>query len=140
MRKLILMAVTVAALPFTAQAQSFRAINNLTVVPLGGATFEVIEAYGEGPRGIWCAAAEFAIRRLGAEGRVYIRAGRGPARSVSGLKSVVFTTDPASLPREPFKSYSLSTSQVGMGLPVEHAFQFCRDYELERDFSVFDLR
>lgn len=140
MRKLILMAATVVALPVTAQAQSFRAINDLTVVPLGGASFEVIEAYGEGPRGMWCAAAEFAIHRLGAKDRVYIRAARGPARSVSGAKSVVFTTDPASLPREPFKSYSISTSQVGMGLPVEHAFQFCRKDEFEPDFSVFDHR
>tara|TARA_B110000879_G_C10736642_1_gene342478 strand:- start:304 stop:513 length:210 start_codon:yes stop_codon:yes gene_type:complete len=69
---MILAAVVAAALPVLASAQTYRAVNNLNVVPLSGSIFEVIEARGEGPRGIWCAAAEFAERRLGAKGRIYI--------------------------------------------------------------------
>ncbi|WP_299557707.1 hypothetical protein [uncultured Sulfitobacter sp.] len=135
MLKKTFMAATIAVLPLAAHAQSFRAINDLFVVPLGGATFEVIEANGEGPRGIWCAAAEYAYNRLGADDRVYLRVGRSPAQSVAGRKAVGFTTDPAALPRAPFTSISLSTSQVGMGLPVLHAIQFCHDDELEPDFG-----
>ena len=57
---------------------------------------------------------------------------RGAANSVAGRKSVVFTTNPDSLPQGPFQSISISTSQVGAGLPINHALQFCRfeDYEL----------
>lgn len=132
MRSVILAAVTAIALPLAAHAQSFRAVNFLDVVPLSQTTFEVIEAYGEGPRGIWCAAADYAEKRLRYFDRIYIREGRGPSRSVAGRKSVVFTTDESSLPQGPFQSFSLTTSRVGVGLPVNHAIQFCRidDYEL----------
>ena len=47
-----------------ASAQSYRAINYLVVVPLNATDFEVIEARGEGARGIWCAAADFAEHAL----------------------------------------------------------------------------
>lgn len=132
MRIFALVTAAVIALPALASAQTYRAINNLNVVALGGSTFEVIEAAGEGPRGMWCAAADYAEKWLRTKGRIYIREGRGPARSVSGRKSVVFTTDAASLPKGPIQSLTISTSQVGAGLPVNHALQFCRfdEYEL----------
>lgn len=126
MRPLIYAVVLALAAPLAAQAQTYRAVNDLNVIPLGGSTFEVIEARGEGPRGMWCAAAEYAERRLGAKGRVYIRDARGPSRSVKGRKSVVFTTNAAALTQGPFRSTSLNTSQVGVGLPIAHAIQFCR--------------
>ncbi len=131
-------ALAAAALPTLAQAQTFRAINDLIVIPLSGSSFEVIEARGEGARGIWCAAAEYAEERLGATGRVYIVGARGPARSVQGRKSVVFTTNVASLPQGPFQSVSLTTSQVGTGLPVAHAIQFCRDV-FDHDDIIWDI-
>ncbi len=121
----------IALLPTAAVAQSYGAVNHLDVVPLGPATFEVIEARGEGPRGIWCAAADYAERRLRATGRIYIREARGPAKSAPGRKSVVFTTDPQSLPQGPFRSLTLDTSQVGVGLPIGHAIQFCHPDEDE---------
>ena len=132
MRLVVLAAVIAATLPVAASAQSFRAVNFLDVVPLSRSTFEVIEANGEGPRGIWCAAADYAEKRLRSYGRIYIAAGRGASRTVAGRKSVVFTTDAGSLSQGPFQSISLSTSRVGVGLPVNHALQFCRidDYEL----------
>ena len=64
MRTLFASAMIAALLPLGASAQSFRADNFLDVVPLSGTTFEVIEANGEGPRGIWCAAADYASKRL----------------------------------------------------------------------------
>ena len=130
MRSLAFATFIIASLPVLAQAQNFRAINDLTVVPLTGSTFEVIEERGEGPRGIWCAAAEYAERRLGARGRVYLLEASGPSRSVAGRKSAVFTTDVDSLPQEPSRSLTLSTSQVGVGLPIDHAIQFCRGNEI----------
>lgn len=125
-----------AMLAPAASAQSFRAINNLQVVPLDPTSFEVIEAYGEGPRGIWCAAAEFADRYAPDVGRIYILSGRGAARSVAGRKSVVFTTNPNDLSQGPSQSVALTTRQVGVGLPVVHALQFCRDVYDRDDFLI----
>lgn len=132
MRLITFATAAAIAFPALAGAQTYRAINNLNVVALNSTTFEVIEAAGEGPRGIWCAAADYAETRLRASGRIYISEGRGAARSVAGRKSVVFTTNAASLSKGPFQSISISTSQVGAGLPVNHALQFCRfdEYEL----------
>lgn len=131
MRSIILATIIATALPAVLSAQSYRAVNYLDVVPLGGASFEVIEARGEGPQGMWCAAADYAMARLGARGRIYILTGRGPSQNVSGRKSVVFTTDANRLPQGPSRSISLNTSQVGVGLPVNHAIQFCRRDEFE---------
>lgn len=132
MRLTVIAAAIALVVPITANAQTFRAINDLNVVPLSRSTFEVIEARGQGPRGIWCAAAEYAERRLGASGRVYIRDGRGPAQSVEGRSSVVFTTNAGELDQGPFQSTSLNTSQVGVGLPIDHAIQFCRRDDFKR--------
>ncbi len=137
MKKLLIGWLIAALMPALAHAQSYRAINKLTVVPLGGSKFEVIEQRGEGSRGIWCAAAEYAERRLGASGRVYVSEGRGPARSVQGRKSVVFTTNAASLSQGPSQSLVVSTSRVGAGLPIAHAIQFCRD-NIGRDDDILE--
>ena len=131
MRAIVFGAILAATAPVMALADTYRAVNYLNVVPLSGSSFEVIEARGEGPQGMWCAAADYALQRLGARGRIYILAGRGPARKVSGRKSVVFTTNVNQLPNGPIQSTSLSTAQVGVGLPINHAIQFCRrEYEL----------
>jgi hypothetical protein len=137
MRAYILATILAAVVPAIADAQTYRAVNRLTVVPLSGSSFEVIEAYGEGPSGMWCAAADYAKRRLGTRGRIYILEGRGASQSVSGRKSVVFTTDANSLPQGPITSISLSTSQVGVGLPINHAIQFCRAEDFETSENLF---
>jgi len=138
MRPFIAAALVLAALPATLSAQNYRAVNYLTVVPLSGASFEVIEAHGEGSRGMWCAAAEYAETKLNASDRVYVAEARGPAKTVSGRKSVVFTTDAASLTQGPSRSISVDTSQVGVGLPIAHAIQFCRDADY--DLGALRLR
>lgn len=126
------------SLPISASAQSYVAINRLPVVALEGGDFEVIERRGEGARGIWCAAASFAIDRAGMarDQRIYVKTARGPSISAPGRKGVVFTQDVGHLSQSPSKSYSVSVRQVGQGLPVNHAVQFCKDYIIElEDFS-----
>ncbi|UWR27472.1 hypothetical protein K3757_05910 [Sulfitobacter sp. S223] len=132
MRPTILAALVALAVPVAAQSQTYRAINYLDVVPLTSTTFEVIESDGKGARGIWCAAADYAERKLRYYGRIYISEGRAPSRSYPGRKSVIFTTDVNSLTQEPTTSLTLSTTRVGVGLPANHAIQFCRpaDYDL----------
>ena len=140
MRNFLFAAAILGILPAAATAQTYRAINNLYVVPLSSDSFEVIEAYGEGPRGIWCAAAEFAERRLGAKGRIYILAGRGPAQTAEGRKSVVFTTNPQDLTQGPSQSMVLTTRQIGVGLSISHAIQFCRDVYDREDGLLWRYR
>lgn len=129
----ILVAAVCATLPFAASAQGYQAINGLQVVPLGGSSFEVIEGFGEGPRGIWCAAASFAYDRAGAAStsRIYIKTPRGPSVSGVGRIGVVFTLDPSDLPSPPRKSHSVSVDQQSIGLSVSHSSQFCKDYIIE---------
>jgi len=72
MRSTLIATVIACVLPAIASASTYRASNDLNVVPLSGSTFEVIASNGEGPRGLWCAAAEYSERRLGKFDRVYI--------------------------------------------------------------------
>lgn len=116
-----------------ATAQTYIAVNRLQVVPIGDGSFEVIEARGEGARGIWCAAADYALSRdrQGAGKRLYVKRARGPSATVQGRKGVVFTTDASTLGTTPAKSLSVTVRTVGVGLPVNHAVQFCRDNIIE---------
>ncbi len=135
MRPLILAAFC-AILPIAASAQTFRSESKLTVVPVTATSFEVIEDRAAGPRGYWCAAADFARSRLGAYAgaRIYIKSGRGPSLNASGRKGVVFTTDASSLSVSPSNSYVVSLTTVGYNLRSSHAYSFCSDFKLRRSF------
>jgi hypothetical protein len=137
MRPLTIAAIAFAVLPAVLNAQTFRAVNYLDVVPLKGGAFEVIETRAAGPRAIWCAAADYAERRLGGKGRVYLYKGHGPSQTVGGRKSVAFTTDANNLSQGPSQSYSLSISQIGVGLPIAHAIQFCGDVDYDLSDIIF---
>lgn len=132
----------IACQPIASQAQGFEAINRLKVFAAGPTEFEVIEALGEGPRGIWCAAADYVKARYGqgTQGRLYVLAPRGPARTVQGRKGVVFTIDAARLPVQPSRSTSVVTDMAGVGLPVNHAIQFCKDYLIELEDVLWPRR
>jgi hypothetical protein len=141
--RLALIAVTlIAGLGTGAIAQTYLAENRLTVVPLNGADFEVIEARGEGPRGIWCAAAGYALnkKRMQTGQRIYIKTARGPSVSGAGRTGVVFTTDASRLSQGPSQAFSVGTRTVGQGLPIAHAIQFCRDYLIEPEDTFYRLK
>ncbi|MDF1727000.1 MAG: hypothetical protein P1U53_04530 [Sulfitobacter sp.] len=124
-----------------AQAQTYQSVNFLTVVPLGGGDFEVIEDRGEGARGLWCAAADYALRRGAARAnRLYVKTPRGPSVSGVGRTGVVFTLDESRLRAEPYRSYSVSVNVAGENLPLHHAYQFCKDYQIEPDDILFRER
>ncbi|NNE53404.1 MAG: hypothetical protein HKN30_13515 [Sulfitobacter sp.] len=141
MRPLFFSLILAAGMAHAAPAQSFKAINRLLVVPLNAADFEVIEARGEGARGMWCAAADYAIARgISRSARLYIKTPRGASVSGAGRIGAVFTLDESRLSSAPFQSYSVSVTAVGEDLPIHHAYQFCKDYLLERDDFLFNRR
>ncbi len=129
----ILFPLICAALPLPALAQSYLAINRLPVIPISATDLEVIEARGEGARGIWCAAADYTLRRNGQvpHQRLYVKEARGPSTRAAGRKGTVFTTDVSSVPGGGTQSVSVSVRTPGQGLPVVHAYQFCQDYQIE---------
>lgn len=122
-------ALLALCLPALAAAQPYRAENLLIVNPVDATAFEVIEARGEGARGIWCAAASYAEERLGQRdgARLHVLVPLGPASTAPGRKGVTFTTDPTRLPLPPVRGYSVSVREQGYTLPTFHARQFCRD-------------
>ncbi|WP_235930525.1 hypothetical protein [Sulfitobacter sediminilitoris] len=71
------------------------------------------------------------------QARIYVKSPRGPSISGVGRVGVVFTTDAASLGTSPKQSYSVTVRTKGLGLPVHHAHQFCRDYFLDLDDGLF---
>ena len=139
MRLILTSALLALGLSAPLGAQTFEAVNRLIVVPLNAAEFEVIEARGEGARGLWCAAADYALRK-GGSGRLYVSRARGRSVSGAGRIGVTFTLDETRLSAAPFRSYSVSVNAVGENLPVRHAYQFCKDYLLEPDNIFFSPR
>ena len=124
-------AFLIALLPLSVSANGFYFDPGLKVNPVSATKFEVIEARGEGARGMWCAAARYAVYTLGQDsGRLYIDTPRGPSETQQAGTGVVFTTEP---PQTTSQSYSVTVRQAGASLPVIHALQFCRDYDVFPD-------
>jgi hypothetical protein len=128
-----------ATLPLAAAAQVYEAPNKLKVVPLKGGAFEVIEARGEGARGMWCAAASYVIDRSvpTPDNRLYIKSARSAAVTTPNSKGVIFTTDNRALDAAPNQALSVSVKQAGRSLPLYHAVQFCRDNIIEPEDILF---
>ena len=128
----LVFALAVALLPVASSAGIYiRFKPILQVNPVSQTTFEVIEDYGEGARGIWCAAAHFAQFRLGkTRGRIWLADGRGPSRTMPGRTGVLFSTEPVDTG---YSSPSLTVRDAGANLLVNHAIQFCKDYDYEFD-------
>lgn len=135
MRIPLSMALIVAATALS--AQTYRAENLLYVNPVSATSFEVIQARGEGPRGLFCAAGSYAERQLGvSRGRVYVLIPSGPSKTMPGRKAVTFTVNPDLV--TPVTGYSIAVDTPGYGLPAFHARQFCKDY-IEKDDYEWDL-
>jgi hypothetical protein len=128
--RLLIVGLLALALAAPASAEPFRALNRLHVVPLSADSFEVIEAYGEGGRGIWCAAADY-TREIGRDApkqRLFIAEGRGPAQTRPDRMSVVFTLVPNDDPATRPVFTWVTTRNVGASLPVFLAYTFCDDF------------
>jgi len=128
---IVMLAATLGA----TTAQAFTAINGLMVNPVPGAgRFEVVASGSDGPRQIWCAAAQFAVSVQGLRGnhRVYIAQGYGPSQTAPGYRGVIFTTQPTGdLSQGPRPGtggdYSVSIRKTGFNLGTGHAIGFCDD-------------
>lgn len=127
----IFLALVLAVAVATPGASRGLFATKLTVNPVTAKTFEVIEAYGAGASQMWCAAARYAQERLGKDrGRIYLAEALGPAKTAPGKKGAVFSIDPVPGGRS---GGSVSVSEPGYNLLVNHAIQFCRDLDYDLD-------
>jgi len=127
MRRILTTCILTAALATPLSAQTFRAENRVTVTP-GSGGFSVENGGGQGARGMWCAAADYARDVLGASGsqRIYVaedraRGQRGPVR---------FTLDATGLTPSRVSILGSSIRTAGANLSVGHAISFCADFKL----------
>lgn len=113
----------------SAAAQTFRAENGVFVRPFS-AGFEVQSDGGHGARGMWCAAADYARRVLGAASvdRIYVAEGRPPG--LGQRAPVRFTMDASGLTPRTVIIVGASLSRAGSNLSVGHAYRFCADARL----------
>lgn len=95
-------AIALAALPGcnpTSGSGGFISQYSLQVLPspTNPADFEVLQKSPNGATDYWCAAGEYAIRRLGVSpvARVYLRKPSGPAEFRDGRSSIGFTVAPS---------------------------------------------
>ncbi|MGD1883843.1 MAG: hypothetical protein ACFB11_16245 [Paracoccaceae bacterium] len=121
--KHLTIALTLALAANVADAKN-SLLYRLDINTVSATSYEVVQRPGGGISGIWCAAADHAIKTLGIDrGRIYVERALGPSLTSPGKKGVVFSTRP--VPAE--ASGSSSVRSAGANLRVGHAIQFCRD-------------
>lgn len=109
-----------------ASAETFRAKNRVYVNPLNDGMFEVIYDINASYEGMWCAAAEYAHRRMGVPGisRVVVVEPLGPARTKPRRKGAVFKVDPNAR-NNSIVVMGRSLKNPGTSMSVDHAYQYC---------------
>lgn len=111
----------------TPLSPQYVAVNGLRVVPFDDGRFEVVARPGTGAADYFCAAADYAMRFLGAQAadRVVVRRPDGPSLANPGGRSVVFEVAPAgSVARS--RGILVRTNEAGANRTVAHARALCR--------------
>lgn len=116
-----------------AQAASFKAENGAEVVPRNDGTLQVFEESFYGARGMWCGAADYALRVKGARGpeRIYVK----EPLTAGNNGYTVFTFDPTGLEPSRPSVLSKTVETPGANLSVQRAFAFC--IQLRAPYNIF---
>lgn len=125
MKQTILFALSVAATLGLA-AESSAAPNGYRTEQINSTDFEVIPRAQQFTDGYWCAAADFARRKLGLgwQDRIYVLRGYGPSVTTGRRTAVQFTIkEPSETPVQP--SFVLSSFAVGSSMSVQGANAKC---------------
>ncbi|MEO1107906.1 MAG: hypothetical protein AAFX90_08300 [Pseudomonadota bacterium] len=125
MKQTILCALSVAATLGLA-AETSAAPNGYRTEPINSTDFEVIPRAQQFTDGYWCAAADFARRKLGLgwQDRIYVLRGYGPSVTTGRKTAVQFTIkEPSETPVQP--SFVLSNFAAGSSMSVQGANAKC---------------
>lgn len=99
-------------------------------------SFEVFEQRGAGPSHIWCVAADYARRTLGAPSnqRIYVASPLGASQTEPGRTAVGFTLSAEQAGLEPGQAGAAgilnytSIRRTGASMNLTQALQFCTDH------------
>ena len=129
LRQALVSLAVIGALAVPAAAQTLRVERAVNVTGVANG-FAVENGGGLGARGMWCGAATYARKVLGASDstRIYVAQGRGSGLGARG--PVVFTTDATGLTPRPATILGASINQPGANLSVAHAGGFCIDFRI----------
>lgn len=130
MRYTLIAAALAAALALPASAQSYRFAGNMTVTPAGSDSFYVSGVPTLVPGSYWCAAAEYALRVLGADFEQIMYVVGGMQR---GERSVLISLSPAGTASEAAPIKQRSVFIDGANRKVNAGLADCRDLR----FSAF---
>ncbi len=123
--KQVLTYTTIALIAFGASSSS-AAPNGFQTMGIDATDFEVIPRARQDIDGYWCAAADFARRKLGAgwQQQIYVLRGYGPSVTTGRRTAVQFTLNaPANAPQQ--SSISVSNFQPGHSMSVQGANARC---------------
>ncbi len=111
-----------------APTSTYVARNSLRVAPLTDGSIEVFAQPGTVARDYFCAAGDYAQRRLGASNTTYVvmTGPDGPSRSRDSGRSAVFGLSATRPPAEVPRGTSLRMSVAGESLSVAQARALCR--------------
>lgn len=125
--KHILTCAAFAAMVAAAPVETDAAPNGYRTEPMNSTDFEVIPRARQDVDGYWCAAADFARRKLGAgwQQRIYVLRGYGPSVTTGRRTAVQFSVKPPTggVPQQP--SVVVSGFQPGYSMSVQGANARC---------------
>ncbi len=109
-------------------ADAFTSRKGARVNPVNSLVFEVVPRNSRGSE-IWCGAADYAHRALGApwQSRIYVYREMGQSETTGRRTAVQFTMDPQAAGIAPgASSLSLNNFVVGDSMSVQQAFTHCQ--------------
>ncbi|WP_170475971.1 hypothetical protein [Ruegeria arenilitoris] len=115
-----------AAIALTVPTAASSAPNGYRTEPMNSTDFEVIPRARQDVDGYWCAAADFARRKLGAgwQQRIYVLRGYGPSLTTGRRTAVQFSLKmPTNVPQQ---NSSFQAFAVGESMSVQGANGRCR--------------
>lgn len=133
---LFLIVLVACAGPQPSASRLFVASNDHRVYGLGEPDrFEVLSRPGAAGRDYFCAASEYAIRRLraGPTDRLVVATPIGGSLAQPSRRAVGFQLVPQGVAVPDRRGVTVSVSRVGENLNVAHGRSFCRD-ELDNGF------
>lgn len=125
--KQILTCATLAALAFSHPVPSDAAPNGYRTEPINSTDFEVIPRVDQFVDGYWCAAADFARRKLGAgwHQQIYVLRGYGPSVTTGRRTAVQFSIKKPEGITPPQSNIVTSSFVPGYSMSVQGANARC---------------
>jgi hypothetical protein len=133
MKRAFLAAAAAAALLPTPSLALFSAPGGTKVNPVGDHVYEVVPRGSGSTSDIWCGAADYARRELGASwrDRIYVVRGRGVSETTGKRSSVQFTTSPEAAGVTPLNAAFRIGFQPGDNMSVQQGHSYCFHIRVE---------